>query len=642
MTQVTLSDLLHYLAEERNLDLRGYKTSSLERRFRHRLFQLKIGDYSEYLAYLRESPAEVNELLNTVLINVTHFFRDPQAWEVLRNSVLPGLLENIRPGDTFRAWSAGCASGEEAYSLAILLAEHFGSKIKDYDIKVYATDIDEDALAAARQGEYSADKLRHVAPEWRERYFQGDRISRVSREIRRLCIFGRSNLASDAPISHVRLLLCRNVLIYFDSQLQNHILRRLHYALEPNGVLVLGKAETQLSQSGLFESVHSKWRVFRRLEVEPGRRVLPRAAGWSQEDFLAKNRQDYSLLKSYHDAIVQTVEPGVIVLDPGGLIVTQNDSAQRLLGLQNGPSIGKTLEESGIFARCPDLRAHVERLRSSGDHLLRSECSISDGGHEARILRVTVRAVITERGDRAGALIYIEDVTAQQKLQHTVEELETTGEELQSSNEELETTNEELQSTNEELETTNEELQSTNEELETTNEELQALNEELGTTNEELEVRTRELDEMNARYAETIEKMPWPVMVVDAKQIVQFWNGAMQKLFGLPAKAVIGLELRQLPVTENLRSVLTRRFRDASLRARDLTVRNQFIETSAYTGAVDLRFTTLNKTDDERGGILILFAPLDAVTGSSRNKAKAKPNASKKAARKKAARKKRR
>jgi two-component system, chemotaxis family, CheB/CheR fusion protein len=612
MSDVTLRDLLQWLAEERNLDLRGYKTSSLERRFRHRMFQVKVGGYGEYLDFIREKRGEVNDLLNTVLINVTHFFRDPQAWEALGREIIPELAERLQPGDTFRAWSAGCASGEEAYSLAILLCEQFGADIRNYDVKVYATDVDEEALNIARRGEYPTDKLRHVRPEWREKYFRVDHVGRISREIRRLCIFGRGNLASDAPISHVQLLLCRNVLIYFDSDLQKSILRRLHYALEPDGVLMLGKSESQLSQNALFRTVNPKWRIFRRLEQELGNRQLAgRAQPALEEAFLARTRQDLSLLKTYQDVILQTVEPGILVLNNADTVITENESALRLFGIKGEPTVGKKFVDTGIAKRAPEVVSRLEGLHKSGEPMVVFECSLAPENHEPRALRVTLRTISTAKGGRAGTLVYIEDITTHQKLQHTVEELETTSEELQSSNEELETTNEELQSTNEELETTNEELQSTNEELETTNEELQALNEELGTTNEELEVRTRELDELNARYAETLEKMPWPMMMVDSRQVVQVWNSYNHRLFGLPAKSVIGLELTQLPVAEKLRTLLARRSREASSRHKDVVVRDQSLDTNSFYGSITLRFTPLI-AEGGTPGVLIMLEPVPA------------------------------
>jgi two-component system CheB/CheR fusion protein len=191
-----------------------------------------------------------------------------QAWQALRDQALPAIMGWMQPGDSLRCWSVGCASGEEPYSLAILLAEHLGPAIVDYNFKIYAADIDEDALNIARRGEYSVEKLRRMAPSLREKYFSGrGSLLRVSRDIRRLTIFGRSNIVNDAPISHCNLVICRNVLIYFDTATQNQVLSRIRYALEPGGVLFLGKAESKLANSSVFLPLNTRWRIFRSIRV---------------------------------------------------------------------------------------------------------------------------------------------------------------------------------------------------------------------------------------------------------------------------------------------------------------------------------------------------------------------------------------
>jgi len=614
MSVVSLRELLQQLAEERNLDLRGYKITSLERRFRHRMFQLKLEDYAKYSDYIRKNPSEVNDLLNVVLINVTHFFRDPPAWEALRKEILPDLTARIQPGEIFRAWSAGCASGEEVYSLAILLAEQFGTRLSGYDIKVYGTDVDEEALNTARRGEYHEDKLRHVHPEWRKKYFQGEKICQVSREVRRMAIFGRNNLAFDAPISHVNLLLCRNVLIYFDVPLQRQILNRLHYALEPGGVMMLGKSESQLSQSSLFTALNAKWRIFLRRELDNQehaqdlRFLYPR-----REDHLTKSRQDYSLLKLYHDALLQTIEPGVLVMDPKGVIVNENEATRHLWGLNDEKIAGKPLAETPIAARCPELLRELESVASKPGQIARFQVSLLNQ-HGERQVSVTLKPVISETGSHVATLVFAEDISPREKLQHTVEELETTSEELESTNEELETTNEELQSTNEELETTNEELQSTNEELETTNEELQALNEELGTTNEELEVRSKELDELNLRYAETLENMPSPIALVAGEGTVQLWNTAAARLFGLAARSIVGLQLKQLPFEQTLRDILVRKHREVLSHGKVKSVRNCRVDIGSFLGEVNVQFTPL-LSENTSESVIIVFEPFAA--GSS-------------------------
>jgi two-component system, chemotaxis family, CheB/CheR fusion protein len=633
MREVSLRELLQELAEERKFDLRGYKLTSVERRFRHRMFQLKITDYSSYSDYIRRNPAEINDLLNTVLINTTQFFRDPQGWELLRTEILPKLTATLKPGDSFRAWSAGCASGEEPYSLAILLREHFGQQARDYDLKVYATDVDEDALDVARRGDYSTDKLRYVPRHWRENYFYpADKTARVGRDIRRMVIFGCSNLAIDAPISHLHLLLCRNVLIYFDSPLQRQTLTRLHFALEPAGVLMLGKSESQLIGNTLFSVLNPKWRIFQRREVDNRERARElRFVAPRQVDPVAKApRQDDSLIKLCHNALLQTLEPSVILVDPGGVVISENQASRRLWGRGNESIVGKPLKDTPIAERCPELLERLEAVRKPPHEPSRFEFSIT-GDEGERDVALTVKPVNEQDGKHVATLIYAEDITPRKKLQHTIHELQATGQELQATNRELETTNEELQATNEELETTSEELQSTNEELETTNEELQALNEELGTTNEELEVRSKEVDELNARYSETLERMPWPLLLVSENGKVQFWNTAATRMFGLEAKSIIGLQLSQVPVSEKLRSLLTRNHRDVLARGRGKAVRDFEIEMNSFTGSVDMQFVPL---PDERSRSVIIALQVTpgngggrALSGGRSNRAQSKRNA---------------
>jgi two-component system CheB/CheR fusion protein len=269
---LSVTEVVQELAKRCALDLRGYKHGTLQRRLRKRMLQLSVSSYSEYLDLIRRTPGEADALLNTVLINVTEFFRDAPAWEALRTSVLPALLARLQPGDAFRVWCPACASGEEPYSVAILLAEHFGERLPEQEIRIYATDIDEEALNSARRGEYPWARLRRVRPQWREKYFTGSAgTARIAREIRKMVIFGRSNVLSDAPISHCSLVVCRNLLIYFDAASQREIMKRLHYALDPDGVLFLGKAESKLSDSQVFQPVNARWRIFRKLA--PGQRA---------------------------------------------------------------------------------------------------------------------------------------------------------------------------------------------------------------------------------------------------------------------------------------------------------------------------------------------------------------------------------
>ncbi len=599
----TLKDLVDRLAEEQGVDLRGYKVTTLERRVRRRMQQLGIGSYDEYLHFISRDNGETVKLLDTVLINVTRFFRDVQAWDALAEHVLPALFKNRPLGSSFRVWSAGCATGEEPYSVAILLCELLGPRVKDYEVKIYATDNDESALNTARRAEYAPEALRGVRPEIKAKYFTGERLMRVARDVRRMVIFGRSNLLTDAPISHVDLLLCRNVLIYFDAAAQTHIMGRLKYALNDGGVLFLGKSESQLKRNTEFIPIDPRWRIFQRRAVSGGPGWPEIAGGRDMEDadLREKTNQELEKLKLYYDTVLSTLEPGVLVIDSADKIISENDKILKLWEF-SAKLLGQKLQETELWHRCPELKQRLEESRSNGPKTTRFDCYATP----QTMVTVTIKPILSESGSgQVGTLIYMENVTSRMTLQSTIEELETTAEELQSANEELETTNEELQSTNEELETTNEELQSTNEELETTNEELQSLNEELETTNEELSSRTRELDEVNARYSDMMERMPWPVLLVNDDMLIYMFNSAAQKLFGFAQPSDRGMKLQELPLNNQARQAMLRRHRSVIQTRKQSHIRNAHLVTNRFDGQVDVHFTPLSTETGH--GVIVMF-----------------------------------
>src|SRR5881296_1410289 len=258
--------LLETLSARYNFDFREYKEVSLARRIRTRMAQVHADSFAAYSQFLDANPIEHVALFNTILINVTTFFRDSDAWKALSDDVIPRLIDDAAQSRSLRIWSAGCSSGEEPYSIAMLLAEHLGDAANNYTIKIYGTDIDEDALTTARQAVYRTEQLKDVPDRLMDRYFTREgQLYRLRRDIRRWCIFGSHNLTQAPPLSHVDLLVCRNVLIYFTSELQDRILTRFHYAIREEGFLFLGRSESLLARSRLFTPVHSKWRIFRRL-----------------------------------------------------------------------------------------------------------------------------------------------------------------------------------------------------------------------------------------------------------------------------------------------------------------------------------------------------------------------------------------
>jgi len=541
-------DLLRVLFQSHHFDFSGYKRSTLVRRVRRRMDLLGISDFADYADYLEVHAEEFGLLFNTILINVTTFFRDPPAWEYLANEVIPLIVAARQDGEPIRVWSAGCASGEEAYSLAIVLCEALGADAYRERVKIYATDVDDDALERARHGTYTAKEVAAVPDELRARYFEQRSARWLFRnDLRRSVIFGRHDLFQDAPISRLDLLVSRNTLMYLTVESQVRILARLHYALNDNGYLFLGKAEMLLAHAGLFTPLELKHRIFTKIpKVSARERLLVLAQAGNRD---AASHLDH--LTRLRETATDAAPVAQIVVDVDGSIVGVNESARRMFGLSIR-DVGRRLQDLELSYRPVELRPRIDEAhRQSHPVMMRSVERLLPNG-EVQYLDVHVTTMADNGGGVLGTSISFTDVTPHHRLQnevsHAKQELETAYEELQSTNEELETTNEELQSTVEELETTNEELQSANEELETMNEELQSTNNELQSINTELRDRTDELDAMNAFMDSVLASVHLGVVVLDADTRVRIWNGRSEDLWGLRSQEVIGEHFLTLDV----------------------------------------------------------------------------------------------
>src|SRR5215469_1823196 len=317
-------DLLFMLKETRGFDFTGYKRSTLQRRVRRRMALVNIATFAEYRDYLELQPDEFSMLFDSMLINVTSFFRDPAAWEALSEKILPELLSAKSPKSPIRVWSAGCASGEEAYTLAIVLAEELGPDQFRERVKIYATDLDENALQQARTGAYEARALADVPDQFRDTYFEPSGTRRAfRRDLRRQVIFGRNDLTRDAPISRVDLLVARNTLMYFNAETQSNIVRKFHFALSNPGFLFLGKAEMLLNHGDQFEPVDLRKRLFRKIgksvPAEPPRLVAANGPGNSE---LGGTGLESAALAA--GPVAQ------LVIDRGGRLVAANIRAETL------------------------------------------------------------------------------------------------------------------------------------------------------------------------------------------------------------------------------------------------------------------------------------------------------------------------
>ena len=523
--------LLTFIRDQRGFDFTGYKRPSLQRRISKRMQDVDVADFAAYEQRLKDDDAEFAELFDTILINVTSFFRDEVAWDFLREQILPTMLETKGPAEAIRVWSTGCASGEEAYTLAIVLAEALGEEAFRARVKIYATDVDEEALAQGRHAAYEPKAVEPVPVELRTKYFERVNSSFVFRaDLRRSVIFGRHDLINDPPISRVDLLVSRNTLMYFDSETQDQILRSFHFALRNHGVLFLGKAEAIANRSQLFAPMELKRRVFRKVPREDGPARVPPAApeGGPELSRLAME----ALIK---EVGFEAAPVAQLVVDPEGRLVLANLQARMYFSLAPR-DVGRPIQDLEVSFRPVELRSRIEQAYAE-----RHAITLRDiewrVGDDLRFLDVQVVPLVASTGDMVGCGITFTDVTRYQRLQQALteskREVETAYEELQSTVEELETTNEELQSTNEELETTNEELQSTNEELETMNEELQSTNEELSTINDELQQRTDDLNEANAYLEGVLSSLSAAVVVLDREFAIRGWNKGARELWGL-------------------------------------------------------------------------------------------------------------
>jgi two-component system CheB/CheR fusion protein len=538
--------LLAYLKESRGFDFTGYKRSSLMRRVNRRMGQVEITGYPDYLDFLQVHPDEFTALFNTILINVTGFFRDAEAWDYLRAEVLEPLLL-ARPADSvIRIWSAGCASGEEAYTLAMVLAEALGPDAFRERVKIYATDVDEEQLNEARQATYGEREMQAVPPELRERYFEpvGSRFS-FRKDLRRSVIFGRNDLVQDAPISRIDLLTCRNTLMYFNAETQSKILGRFHFALADGGVLLLGKAEMLLSHGNLFAPIDLKRRVFRR---------APRTAqilGAMPAELPRPAPAPVTGLEQLRSEAIAASPLAQLVLTSDDLVAVTNRQLEKQFGVSSR-DIGRPFRDLDLSYRPVELRRYIERAQVERRTLRVSDVQVTRGAGETTHLEIQVSPLTDPEGSLLGVNLIFHDVSEARRLQddleHANQQLEAAYEELQSTNEELETTNEELQSTVEELETTNEELQSTNEELETMNEELQSTNDELQSINDQLRVSTGRLDDANVFLEAVLTSLQAGVAVVDRELRVKMWNRRAEDLWGLRTEEVTGQHFLNLDI----------------------------------------------------------------------------------------------
>jgi two-component system CheB/CheR fusion protein len=555
-------------------DFADYKEKTFVRRIQRRMQMLQIARIEEYSAFLDDNAEEPGHLFRDLLISVTSFFRDDESFTAIEQLVIPQLFESVVPPETIRVWVPGCATGEEAYSLAIMFSEQLQGRANAPRIQIFATDIDESALAAARSGRYPAALLEGMRPDRLQRFFRAEPASYVvTKAVRDLCIFSSHSVIRDPPFSRMDFVSCRNLLIYFNADLQDSVLPIIHYALKPNGYLFLGPSENISRHSQLFTTVEKKHRIFQRrtaVTPSPVPAWISRGKGTSTrgvpEVSMHRNQRVRQMIE---ERVLEGFSPAHIVVDAEGDILFYSTRTGKYLEPQMGSPSRQLLAMARRGLRLElraTLREAVERRQPTVRE--RIEVEVDD---RVQPIRLTVEP-LNENGSNdplflvvftdLGPAVRREDAaqlrtyTPTHDVSHLEDELKETRDRLQSTIEEYETALEELKSGNEELVSVNEELQSTNEELETSKEELQSVNEELHTVNLELAARVDDLHRANADMRNLFESTQIATVFLDKHMIIRSYTPAVTGIFNLIASD------RGRPITDiahNLEDVDLRR-----------------------------------------------------------------------------------
>jgi two-component system CheB/CheR fusion protein len=530
-TENALKKIFVLLRVQTGHDFSQYKPNTINRRIERRMAVHQIETIETYVKYLQQTPTEVEALLRDFLIGVTSFFRDPEAFKVLEEQVIPKLFAGKPAGSVIRVWSPGCSTGEEAYSIAILLQEHLEALKQDYSVQMFATDIDSQAIATARSGTYPASIAADITPERLERFFSPgpDGSSyRIHKSIRDMLVLSEQDLIKNPPFSRLDLISCRNVLIYMGTDLQRRLVHVFHYALNPGGILFLGTSETAGEFHGLFATLDRRWKLYQRKEGVRSetradlREIIPSVAARERVSLQTVTKMaDASKLplrELTEQAILQQVAPaGALVNSSGDILYLHGRTGSYLEPAPGEPGVNNIVRMAREGLR--DTLASALRKAVGGQQVVRCpNLRVKTNGSftPVNLSVAPVTAGRTETPEASAYLVILDEAPPQVLVDSTRSsttsghssdadaiiaelrrDLQVKEEYLQTTNEELEASNEELRSSNEEIQSANEEAQSTNEELETSKEELQSINEELATVNAELQINVTDLTRAN-------------------------------------------------------------------------------------------------------------------------------------------------
>ncbi|MRJ42661.1 MULTISPECIES: EAL domain-containing protein [Idiomarina] len=596
ISEQVLERVVELLKERKQLDFSGYKTGTMARRIQRRIVATGAGRVKDYLHLLQEHATELDELARDILISVTSFFRDKEAFESF-NGLLKQHLQQHQQQE-LRIWIAGCATGEEAYSVAMLAAEALQHLDQPPGVVIFATDLDEEALRIARRGVYPTGALADIPPRLLERYFKpyNDQFE-VSKKLRDMVVFAKHNLVSDPPFMRVDFITCRNVLIYFSPQLQRKVLQRFHFALANDGVLFLGRSESISHAEEFFSVSHRRDRLYSKspeVTVTPELTQAPTSAKPNSSNLMKVDAEQ--LLHHLHHWL-RNVPAAAVVCQADGMVLRalgrvdrffkQGPAAERLTDLPLAAvELQQPLSDVGLNAIAkalqglalkdiihPRFRTELGNLLSNYDwtaERMLGQTHHVAGEHwqlmvmplahaQTKLFMVTVLPAFMPNAREQAQELTRNSAATQQLLQ---DELFATREHLQAMVEELASSNEEMQSLNEEMQASNEEMQATNEELEAANEELQATNEELISLNQELNVKTAELIALNDEYAHVYDALEFPLLVFDTDGKLLRYNAAAQRRLALRGN-MIGRDFAKLKLPHFIQNDAIKLFEQA-------------------------------------------------------------------------------
>ncbi|SDG39296.1 two-component system, chemotaxis family, CheB/CheR fusion protein [Limimonas halophila] len=640
-----LREICAVLLARKGRDFRHYKTNTLVRRIQRRMQVLRMTSAAAYVEHLREDAQEVERLAHELLITVTSFFRDPDAFDALKQFTIRPLLEDKTADQALRIWVPGCGTGEEAFSIAVLVQEVREELERFPRVQIFATDIDEPAIESARTGRYPKSVAADIPPNRLRRYFtEEEEHDRVVKDVREMCIFSVHDLVQNPPFSRLDLISCRNVLIYFDNELQRRLIPVFHYALREGGYLFLGASETVAQQKTLFGTVDKKHRIYRRRRQAANQHPeFPFLAATQPPDMphtpAPRDGAAADSAQKVEKLVLDWYGPAFVVVDEQFNAIQYSRRTGKYLEQPAGAPRTNVLELARPGLRV-DLQAALKKASEQQGEAVRPDVSVRTNGKAER-----VDIVATPISGKSAAPVYLvvfrpseapeaqpaatgtETEAAESpgesgdgRVRQLEYELASTKEDLQTTIEELETSNEELKSANEELLSMNEELQSSNEELETTKEEVQSVNEELETVNQELNRKVAELDQTNTDLRNLLQSTDVATVFLDRQANIKWYSPAATRVFNLIDSDV------NRPITDITSRVDLSGLRpdiDAMLRSGETIEREVVSHDGAATFA--MRVLPYRDNEDRVDGVVLTFVDItDLKAAEAESEARAR------------------